>query len=241
MVKAKRAVTRANQQACAVTRARKPVRRPRKTAVLKPPSPRRYVYTEELLANGRHRYEHTDEPVVSIAADFGCDKTTFQRMANREHWVRYVAPPRGLPHAAQILAQVEKLEAGERQDAPSQATPTVTLPLAGGGNGAADETPPPADVVARFRRAVLNELGAVEAMRDQLQRTPQRPRDALETARTLTILTEALHRLERLQGGAPQPGYDDDDFPTDIDAFRDELAQKIESFLASRADAGDAE
>jgi hypothetical protein len=267
MAKPSRAPTRAGKTTRARTTKRTTTRKPPS-----PPSPRRYVYTEELLANGRHRYEHSDEPVTSIAADFGCHKTTFQRMANREHWVRYTAPPRGLPRAAQILAQVEELEAGALSLPPrsggegrppelaqqaqaggvgglahSEAPPTPdpSPPLAaraGGGENKTEaiDTPPPAEVVARFTRAVLSELSAVEAMREQLQRRPQRPRDALETARTLTILTETLQKLERLQAGAPQPGYDDDDFPTDIDAFRDQLARKIESFLASRADAGDA-
>ena len=90
--------------------ARKPTRAPaRKRAYQHAhlPVSRRYTYTPELLADGRRRYEQTEEPVVAIAADFGIHTTTFQRMANREHWLRYRPPPRDLSPAAKLAAQAE--------------------------------------------------------------------------------------------------------------------------------------
>ncbi len=90
------------------------------------PSPLRYRYTPELLAHGRYRYEHTEDSIPDIALDFGIHKTTFQRMARREGWVRYVPPPRDLPPAVKLAAQAEALEA--RQAA-------LTLPPRSGGEG----------------------------------------------------------------------------------------------------------
>jgi hypothetical protein len=89
------------------TRARKTVRKAR------PPLSRRYSYTPELLASGRHRYERSEETITSIAVDFGIHKTTLQRMARRLGWVRYVAPVRDLPAAARLLAETEALEVSQ--------------------------------------------------------------------------------------------------------------------------------
>jgi hypothetical protein len=213
-------------------RARQPVRKSAcKTVVRKPPLARRYAYTEDLLANGRHRYEHTDEPIVSIAADFGCHKTTFQRMANRAHWVRYSPPPRGLTEAAKLLTQVEALQAQEQLSAPSQPAETAAAP---------DALPPPSEAADRLYRALLQQIDSVEATVARLKRDPHSASQADHAARTLSTLTATLHKLAPMTGHAPQPGYDDDDFPTDIDAFRDQLARDIEAFLASRADEADA-
>jgi len=101
---AKRTCARAEGRA----RERAPARKP---ARAQPPSPLRYVYTPELLAHGRHRYEHTEDSIADIALDFGIHKTTFQRMANRERWVRFNPPPRDLPAAVKLAAQAEALVA----------------------------------------------------------------------------------------------------------------------------------
>jgi len=74
------------------------------------PVSRRYTYTPELLAEGRRRYERTEDRIVDIAADFGIHKTTFQRMANDKGWVRYAAPPRDLSRSAKLAAEAEALE-----------------------------------------------------------------------------------------------------------------------------------
>ena len=59
------------------------------------------------------------------------------------------------------------------------------------------------------------------------------------TARTLADRTATLERLHRLEIGAPRHNGQDsyDDLPADLDAFREALTQRIESFLASRTDA----
>ena len=77
------------------------------------PSPRRYTYTPELLASGRHRFEHTTDSIPDIAVDFGIHKTTLLRLAKREGWVRYVASPRDLPAAVKLARQAEALAGGQ--------------------------------------------------------------------------------------------------------------------------------
>ena len=70
---------------------------------------RRIKATPELLANIRHRYEHTDERLATMAADLGCCGETVRNIAKREGWVPFVAPPRDLSPAARLLARAEKL------------------------------------------------------------------------------------------------------------------------------------
>jgi hypothetical protein len=98
---------------------------------------------------------------------------------------------------------------------------------------------PPGTTILRLRRAVLEELRAVEAMRAKLKRNPV---DAERTARTLSSLTETLQKLQRLQCTLPETELkDDDDMPADIDEFRDELARRINAFVDSRTGGDDVE
>jgi hypothetical protein len=99
--------------------------------------------------------------------------------------------------------------------------------------------PPPGNTILRLRRAVLEELRAVEAMRAKLKRNPV---DAERTARTLSSLTETLQKLQRLQCTLPETELkDDDDMPADIDEFRNELARRINAFVDSRTGGDDVE
>ncbi len=74
------------------------------------PSPMRTRLSEELHAYARRQFEQTDQCVSDIALDVGVDESVIRRMAKREEWVRYVAPPRALSPVAKLLAQVEELE-----------------------------------------------------------------------------------------------------------------------------------
>jgi hypothetical protein len=199
------------------------------------------TYTPELLANGRYRYERTDESLISIASDFGVHRNTFSALAVREGWARYKRPPRDLLPAAKLLA-----EANDLNDPPSAAAAapieenTELQQARSTENGPA--LPPPADTIMRLHRAVLEELGAVEAMRARLKREPQDPADAERTARTLSSLTETLQKLQRLQCTLPQTELkDDDDMPADIDEFRRELARRIRVFVEGRTERGHVE
>ena len=194
------------------------------------------TYTPELLANGRYRYERTDESLISIASDFGVHRNTFSALAVREGWDRYKRPPRDLSPAAKLLAQANDLNdpASAAAAAPIEENTECQQP-GSAENGPA--LPPPGDTIMRLHRAVLEELGAVEAMRARLKREPQDPADAERTARTLSSLTETLQKLQRLQCTLPKTELkDDDDMPVDIDEFRRELARRIRVFVESRTE-----
>jgi hypothetical protein len=195
------------------------------------------TYTPELLANGRYRYERTDESLISIASDFGVHRNTFSALVEREGWVRYKRPPRDLSPAAKLLAQANDLN-----DPPSAAAAPIEENTELQRPGSAENGPAlpvPGDTIMRLHRAVLEELGAVEAMRARLKREPQDPADAERTARTLSSLTETLQKLQRLQCTLPETELkDDDDMPVDIDEFRRELARRIRVFVESRTERG---
>jgi len=98
--------------------------------------PAHRTYTPELLANGRRRFEHTEESVTSIAADFGIHHYSLIRLAKREGWVRHARPQRALPRAARLLAQAEALAAQAAAEAPPTPDLSPTTRYARGGRGA---------------------------------------------------------------------------------------------------------
>ncbi len=138
-------------------------------------------------------------------------------MLDRDGWQRRSERPRELP-AVRLLDEATTLLA----TAPEAASPTQPLP--GGGSAAAIE---------RIERLVQQELDAEEAVRTRLGRLPRPPADAERVARTLATLTQTLHALQRLRCGvgAQSAANDYDDMPEDIDAFRIELARRIEAFF----------
>lgn len=263
MAKAKRAVARGKH-----VRA-KPKAKPHANSRTKPlprslarPHGNRLVFSSELLADGKRRYETTPESLDSIALDFSSNRSTLRNVAKREKWVRYVPPPRGLSRAAEIAAKAEALEAEvleaealsalsspppERGRSPSEArregvisapqeTPSLTLPLSGGGNGAWSMR----ERIDALRNAVDEEIAAVRALRAKLKGVPHGPETAGRTSRTLADLTSTLERLHRLEIGAPQHDGQDayDDMPADLDEFRLDLARRIAAFMESRPDDG---
>ncbi len=73
------------------------------------------------------------------------------------------------------------------------------------------------------------------------------PKQHLANARAISVLTEAFNKLQRLRADLSGANHNDSahagidyDIPADPDAFRDELARRIDAFIASRADTADA-
>lgn len=196
------------------------------------PSPIRTRMTPELQTHVRRLYEETDQPVCQIALDVDVNESVIRRMGRREGWVRYVAPPRDLPPVAKLLAQVEELE--REPDPPSFEGGLRPLPQDDGGSHGGTRD----DNIARFTQVVMAHLDEFEAMRRDGKLLPKHH---LATARAISILTEAFNRLARLRAALPGTIHDDlaaNDMPADLDAFREELAQRIEKFIASRTDPG---
>ncbi|MBI4367137.1 MAG: hypothetical protein HY543_09990 [Deltaproteobacteria bacterium] len=234
-------------------RKRAPARRTRipasrtSVAARRPRVPAHRTYTPELLANGRHRYERTAEAVAAIAADFRIHPGSLRRLAYRLGWVRHNMGPRELPSAARLLAQADALEAAQ------VVGDATAAPASRAEKGEELAAPPDKDpsgaptaifdtsAIARLEAQVMEELATVEAMRAQLKGLPRRPREAEATARTLSTLTDTLQKLQRLRCAVPFSGPGDDDMPADIDEFRIDLARRIDAFVASRTEPGEAD
>jgi hypothetical protein len=101
--------------------------------------------------------------------------------------------------------------------------------------------------VPRLQSAVARVLPAIEATIARLAAGPYHPRDMEQAGRALSSLTRTLRELNALlsqhhaRGETADGAADDDDMPEDIDAFRYELARRIDAFVASRtSDDGEA-
>ncbi|HZP70717.1 MAG TPA: hypothetical protein VFB29_12305 [Pseudolabrys sp.] len=195
----------------------------------------RSKFSPELEAHGRHLFEETDATLAYIASELGIHKTTVSAVAERLGWKRYVPPPRDISPATRILLEAEAFER-RRENVQAGAEQGIAAQPDVVGND-----PAPADLVPRLQRAVLNELAVVESLRNRLKNDPQTPVEAERTARTLSTLTETLQKLQRMQCALPENTLADDDMPADINAFRLDLARRIDAFVASRIDNGDGE
>jgi hypothetical protein len=187
-------------------------------------------YTPEFLAKLQHAYEQTERPLRLMAKDFRMGERTLYRIAERSGWTR---APRGLPSALRAL-----------QDASALLTQTDAVSTHDKGPPTPDPSPPRAsfagvweqNAAERIAQLVQKELAAAEVMRAQLRAGDCAPIDAERMARTLSTLTQTLQTLQRLHAGKATRTDDHDDIPRDIDAFRRELARRIDAFIASRTD-----
>ncbi|MEA2876056.1 MAG: hypothetical protein QOF14_1252, partial [Hyphomicrobiales bacterium] len=66
-------------------------------------------FTREAIANIGHRYQNTDEPQSSIAADYGVHRKTIETLAKAEGWVmRKDRAPRDLPPDLRLDIEAEQ-------------------------------------------------------------------------------------------------------------------------------------
>lgn len=177
-------------------------------------------FTPEALDHIRHRYVDTEETQASIAKDFGVHRTTIAALAELHGWPRRRDnPARDLPADLKL-----RIEADEALIAPVEKTDEAV----------------PLTVADRLERAMEKELAALERMRAILGAKPSPPADAERTVRTIERLTETLFKIRRLR--VPDEAANGEiaasDLPRDIDEFRRALANKIETFVRSRADTG---
>jgi hypothetical protein len=148
---------------------------------------------------------------------------------------------------------------------PEIMTPSPTLPLAGGGsegalpvsdNGkatpyfapghgaaemyaapAVDDDADPAAIVPRLRSASARVLPAIEATLARLAAGTQHPREMERASRALSALTRTLRELNALLSAHAADAARDNELPEDMDAFRDKIAQRIQSFIDARRQA----
>lgn len=201
---------------------------------------RRIEFTPRMTEHIRHRYEEAGDSPEVISRSVGVAKATIQRLVRERGWTRAEQGPRDLSRAEQLAAQVGALAKGPPDLSPPFAAQTEggekAVPLVEGG----EDEPPPVDIgreIERLLRLVSDEIGVYENLRATLKNEPQPQREALKTAHNIASLTSTLDELHRMRAANSEPlRYDDDDFPADIDAFRDELARRIDAFVASRTE-----
>jgi hypothetical protein len=224
-----------------------------------PPEP-----TTEAWAQIRYDYEHTERPIDDICAEHGISSGTLRDRMRRWGWTRRrapipcegpppapapqidtAAPP--LPTGREFDPAAPPLPAGREFDpaAPSPAPAPrietaapcpVATPQVAAGNDAGE--PDDSAIVPRLQSAVARVLPAIEASVARLGAEPAHPREIERSARALAALTRTLRELNNLLSQRRAAAADDpaayDDVPEDIDAFRLDLARRIDAFVASR-------
>jgi hypothetical protein len=216
-------------------------------------------YTADFLAAARHGYETTDQPMRDLARELGIGITTLSTLAEKHGWAKRSLRQRGMPPAMQLLAEAQALAAkapihsranGNPETAQQQTSeglgprilPETRFALlrgderseSGPATGVAAEPP---DLLVKLEQILAQLIAAAEAAPANGIHSPQ-------GARTLATLIQAMRALKAMRGHSfTEPGpieNDDDDMPEDIDEFRLDLARRIDAFVASRTDAGDA-
>jgi hypothetical protein len=92
-----------------------------------------------------------------------------------------------------------------------------------------------ATIVQRLQGAVARVLPAIETIIARLAAGPQHPREMEQAGRALGALTRTLRELNALlnqQNALAGNAYDD--MPEDMDAFRENLARRIDAFMEAR-------
>ena len=193
--------------------------------------------TSEAWAQIRYDYEHTERPIEDICAEHGVSSGTLRDRMRRWGWTRRRVPiPReGPPPAPRIDTAAPS---------PAPQVETAAPCLAAGPQAAAGEDagapgePDDSAIVPRLQSAVARVLPAIEASVARLGAEPTHPREMERAARVLAALTRTLRELNKLlserQADAAGSPAADDDMPEDLDAFRFELARRIDAFVASR-------
>jgi hypothetical protein len=173
----------------------------------------------------RYEYEHTDKPVDDICGDHGVSSSTLRDRMRRWRWTR-----RRQPIAADGPPPAPPIE----QAAPAAPSETVADTRAGDAAPGEDMPPDPAAIGPRLQSAVARVLPAIEATLGKLAAGPMPPREMERAARTLTSLIRTLRELNELLAQQQPQTAANDDYPEDIDAFRNELARRIHAFVDSR-------
>jgi hypothetical protein len=187
-------------------------------------SPRKIEISPELIAEGRRLYERTQTPLQDIAATMGICRRTLENRIREWNWTRrrIASRPIELLHAVRGAAI-----ATMTGDAPPSAR-----------NSSAPVSPERRAALAeRIQNVAERELDAVERVLALMG--PSDQAEAEQATRTLASISRILREVAALNQPTEviSPDETDDDaLPLDMDAFRDELARKIQSFIDARQD-----
>lgn len=203
-------------------------------------------YTPELLENCRHRFEETTQSLETIALACRISTRTVGRLAQQHAWVRYSPEPLDVPAVTRLRERAAALVEAVQGKADILSTATVNPNLSPGEKEKAAEM---GTAIARAIGEILSgleeELATIRALRARMRNEPQSTLDAQRAAQTYASLNATLRDIQHAQY-ALQPKQDSseindyDDFPADIDEFRNELARRIDAFVASRTEPEDA-
>ncbi len=190
----------------------------------------KHEYSPAEAADIRHRVEHTNESIQSIADRCGVNRSTLYRHIREQGLTRQRRRKREVPVDDLLESLEEELRAVAADKVAEQRPAPQAAPAAAG----AAAKPSRAE---RMERLLDEHLSSVEEMR--LRETPRSVTAAERTTRMLERMTEALFKVRRLRASEPAPKApeDYDDWPVDIDAFRNELARRIEVFVRSETGA----
>lgn len=213
--------------------------------------------TGEAWAQIRYDYERTDRPIGDICAEHGISSGTLRDRTRRWGWTRRRAPipsegppPAAAPRIDAAPPRLPTLPAFDAAPPSLTAAPQIETAapgvaaepaLAAGEDAGAPHEGGDVSLVPRLQGAVARVLPAIDSIVGKLGAGPMHPREMEQAARALGVLTRTLRELNGLLSQR-QPaaagnvaGDDDDDIPEDIDAFRIDLARRINAFVASRS------
>ena len=202
-------------------------------------------YTPELVASVLHDYVHTDKPTAQIAAEHHINERDVTRIRHiagvptRRARVRALPPPMRELHEAAIRLKAATPPGAEvGRNTRGEAEHIAPQDAAGAMRSAYCALQPEgglAALIARVQRLVEQELAAEEATRAELGMLARTPAESERCARTVASMTRTLHVLLRMRASAaPEQAPFNHDLPEDADEIRNELARRIEAFLASR-------
>ena len=179
--------------------------------------------TPEAWAQMRYDYEHTERPIGDICAEHGISSGTLRDRMRRWGWTRRRTPiPLDGPPALALPLDI--------------AAPALAgLPqIETAAPGPPDDRP----IAERLQGAVARVLPAIEGTLATLGRGPVHLRELERSARALAALTRTLRELSGLlaQHQTEQPACVSEQYtPEQVDAWRNELARKINALVDERS------
>ena len=203
--------------------------------------------TPEAWAQIRHDYEHTDKPIVEICFEHEITAPMLRYRVKCWDWTRRkpFVPRHGPPPVVAMTQASSPGEAKRNPEAAYMFAPDfASLHPGYKGPGSPIHPTPlsdsnPSAIVPQLQSAVARVLPAIEATIARLANGAHHPRDMEQAGRALSSLTRTLRELNTLLAQHNARAVDMrceycDMPPEDADAFREDLARRIDAFLTSR-------